>query len=415
MPLSRLFHRFRALTPDRLIDESRVLGQMIHPHAAARDDLASLGDYRLGIDGRNRWDVWRSLVRADHASVEQLDVLVQCRRKVASADELRIQGNTLSCFLACFDKLGKHGSLATLTKSIDDRTTSWEELQTQIREAKPRVFVSHAFLMLSDISGVETVSLFIGGLIALGAVHMKAFYDGAVGETVAAYWTLDDLIVQGILVLEQVAVSLLLIEVVFYCIHRLTLILNGESKSYVAHWWILRHPFIVILPSVAIMVLVACVWGYTAGEKARNEFLDLTSLPEEEDASEEKLRKAPRLATMTDGTILQDVFLVGTTSRTATLLQVTQWGTRSPDEDRKCTKPKEDLTLPEVDRPSPDAEPNQGRIECVRRHRVLVVDRAHVVCIATGKACLDQARIHERPPLDKESNGGDQLHADPRT
>ena len=215
--------------------------------------------------------------------------------------------------------------------------------------------------------------------------------------------------------MEQVIVSLLLIEVVFYCIRRLVLNLKRESKSYVAHWLILRHPFKVNLPSVAFMVLVTWVCGYTTGQTIHDDFFALTSLPEEEDASEEDLRRARRLATVTDGTILQDVFLVGTTSRTATLLQVTHWGTRSTDEDSKCAKPKEDPTLPEVDRPSTDAEPNQGRNECVLRHRVLVVDRAHVVCIATGKACLDQARIQEKSPLHKESNDGDQLHADRTT
>ena len=394
MSITQWWRRLRGETAEKLIEEAKGLRGLIPMKGAASELSSQLGDLSLGIDAHERWTVWRRLVRADQASAEKLNTLGRCSEAVKLGEKIELKQSDLVQFLECFERLGTEvDSLSAVREELNARKEEWQELQNEVRDAIPPAFVTHALIRLSDASGVELASLFIGALIGLGAIKMIAFYCAAVGDSMVAYWTLDDLIVQGISVLFQVLLALMLVELLFYSARRLVSVVKKANTPYVAHWWILRHPVRLIMILVVAMLMMVWFWGQVEGSKKRNEFLNLRALPTKSaELKKHDPNNSPRLATVADGTILNEVFLVGTTSRTAVLFQVTEWGQwRDVEEDRTCLGiPTPTSTVEQGF--ADDAASVRTTAECVSDYDVLVMDRAQIVCLSLGTVCLNQER-----------------------
>ena len=359
-------------SPQQLIRKATSVGQRVQPGRKAIKALKVARRYGLGIDGHQRWDAWRELLDVHKDAVAQLKILASVRRLLSQADRAELDGELLGAFLAPFgSSVRKPQSLSQVETEARRLERLWQEVLEQGEAVKPRVFVVHAFLRLAQLSGVEIASLFLAGLVGLGALYTLTFYRAAVGadmdQSIAAYFTVDDLINQGIQVLLQIAVALAIIEVSFLLI-RATISL-WQWNPYRAHWWVLKRSGSMVVVVVFVIGLFTVVWGHGEGRQKRERFERMT-------------REEAQLATVMDGTILDDVFLVGTTSRTATFLQVREWGTLGDSAmgtaSRRCERRPLDGGL--------------ARRDCVLGSRVLVMDRALVVCHSLGNACEDQRK-----------------------
>ena len=197
---------------------------------------------------------------------------------------------------------------------------------------------------------------------------MVFFYQAAAAQSVSAYWTLDDLIIQGITTVPLVVVVLLAIEAVFRFVR--TPLLPT----------ILRHPVWLVLVCVAILVISASVFGHFRGKGVYVEFTET---------------HGDEVATVMDNSILRDVHLVGTTSRTAIFLRATQVKTALAGSEPRsylgtlsCAAAEFRIGIPFVDLPWTTCEIPTAN----HPYQVLVMDRAQIVCHARASAsesCAD--------------------------
>lgn len=384
MSIGNFFRKLWLPNADELIRESKLLGSSVNPEQSAKDVLERVESFALGLASEDRWEAWRWLIREYRETEVQLRTLRKCGRQVRLAQKAKIGGDDLTDFLGCFTTINADArTIGDLSRGITSRIDLWTEVREKVRSARPRVFVTHSFMMLSEASGIEIASLMFGGLILLGALYIWAFYTAAVGETVATYLTIDDLINHGILALRQVAVALIIIEVIF-ATWRYSLSLISDKYAYSLHWFVLKYPLALGGVSFVFMALVAYLWAGYVGTLKRYEFSLMTPA-------------TSQLATVTDGTILRDVLLVGTTSRTATFLQVTEWGVVSSRRDGDNLV--NDCSARVVSEGG--GEDVYVANSCVAEHRVLLFDRALIVCHAKGEACLDQDKREEstQPPI----------------
>ena len=393
--LSYLRWWFPRAPTDQFMAEAARLANLVLPKERHEDALKRAGELGLEIDSRKRWDTWRELIRIDETCAEQLGQLNKCRYFVRLVRHWNLNKEGERKFVDCFSSLlEKAENLGDLDNAIKERQRGWQETRDRVHKLRPRVFVTHAFLMLSEVSGVEIATLFVGGLIGLGALYTEVFYTLAIGQSVAAYFTLDDLINQGILVLREVVVALFVMEA-FFAIFRATMRLFSRRFSYVPHWWVLRHPVRMVFIASVFIASVTAASAYWGGVSVHGEFAD--KRPDELE-----------LATVMDGTVLQDVHLVGTTARTATFQQVRGWGVWSTkdEESRKCDGEKREESKNEAQ----ETEDTAATIEkgadtyarlvadhgaekvCALGPDIIIMDRALVVCHAAGKLCLEQER-----------------------
>lgn len=243
---------FSSNRQDRLRGEARRLAVGILPLNEVLSRREKVPSHVGRIDGNERWESWGWLVAAHHMAQSRLSVVRDCRSVVRRASRLRLDekdrdhfdGSFIACFSGPLEASREEISdLGVLDTKLEEREGLWRHLENEVEEAQPPVFVSHAFLRLSDSTGLEMASLFIAGLIGLGAVFMAFFYATAAGQAANAYWTLDDLIVQGIFVLPQIGAALLVLEVVFAVMRRV----SGGKGSYGWHSAIMRHPVLVAI------------------------------------------------------------------------------------------------------------------------------------------------------------------------
>lgn len=253
-----------------------------------------------------------------------------------------------------------------LLKVLEERRSSWRGLAEEVQQVQPPVFVSHAFLRLSDSTGVEVASLFIAVLMGLGAINMAFFYATAAGQAANAYWTLEDLVIQGVFVLPWIVAALIVVEIVFAIVRWVV----GGRGGYRWHGVILAHPLRVAVVFVLVMSVALAIEGHRTGKKALEEFK--TTM-----ASEGKRE----MATVMDRSVLNNVYLVGTTDRTAIFLQLKKSATSvtahppSLGQAASCVATSFGI----------------GKGTCVGgsgpSHLVLVMDRALVVCHAKMGEC----------------------------
>lgn len=360
--------------------------------------------FQLGVEGSKRWTSWKKLVRMERRVLEQERLRKGAERLLERARKADLKDS---------------GTLGSLKKTMEEAKSRWCEIHERLRHMKrPRAFVLHAVLRLAGSSRLEIASIFVAVLVGCGAIYTEAYYRAAVADSVWPYLTIEDLLDQGVRCVLQVAVVLIAIELFHFAWKRVT----ARGDRLRMHRWVLRHP--VVLVCVVMMLTAAGTWvlAHVRGSVKQENFFNMKStvsvtsgdgggmvrpaggsgsgvlfawvrersawlhgnyewlIGKEEPVAE--------LATVLDGTVLRDVYLVGTTARTATFLQVCRWapvsGVSEGGESGKL--------VPGCKREAPDR--TSGSELPVRRGvavgRVLTVDRALVVCHARGEACLDQ-------------------------
>ena len=342
-----------------------------------------------GIDVKDQWEAWRWLAHTYEECERQLNYLEQCQKEVRQIQKFqeiikeKLPENGLNQYMSGFENLlpkekdqdgGQDVSeLTILHGAIGKRIAQWKMIKDRIESIRPNIFVIQSFLMLSDISSIEMASIFVGAFMFWGFMYLTGFYSVVMSEGlgITEYLTVEDLVNQGILVLEQVLIAWLIIELIFMLVGWIAR-RNDEGFEHRIHWFFVKQPLTLALPSLIFITLFTFLWGKWEGNNSLDDFSALTE-------------ESAQVATVLDGTILNNVYLVGTTSTTAVFLQVEDWGTRA-----RNAQLKEAAANCSLAAPAPAPESNDDMERCVASHRVLIMDRALVVCHAMGDACLRQ-------------------------
>ena len=290
---------------DKFFEKTNTLVKELLPQVDAEKKLKEVKNNFEGISQRTRWDTWRLHIHAYQTAENQLILLREILLKVEYVEKLNLETEALGAFLECFSTLEKNASnIKGIKAALEDRQSAWKMLQETIRKVRSPVFFSHSLLRLSDSTRIESASMLVAGLIALGAVYMAFFFESAVGLSASAYWTLDDLLNHGLLVIPAVVGALIGIEGFFFLVRKF-----GRKNSFKLHLYILNHPVALVLGFFMVVMIFASCWGYTRGTSAWDRFLQIRE-------------NTAEMATVSDGTVLHDVYLVGTSDRTAIFLQV---------------------------------------------------------------------------------------------
>ena len=358
----------------QLIHESGRLTVGLFSAKIARKRLREATKYSEGYGRVYRWDTWKWLIRTHWIAGKQIDLIESCFLKIDQAKRLQLRGTERKQFLACFaTSSDKFRKFKTLIKVLEANKKKWLKTQERIEEVRPPIFFTHVFLRLRSSSGIEITSLLIGGLIALGAVHMVFFYEAAVGTSAYSYWTLEDLIVRGIVVFPYVVIILAAIETLFYFSRRIVL----RKLRYLLYGWILRRPVAPVLVLFALMTLVVSILGYARGSSAFDQFAEMNEHTAE-------------MATVLDKSVLENVHLVGTSDRTAIFLRADLKGMDYKRWRNKVIKPEIGyfmtayrITLSFLGLRGNQPEPDEAE----KKYTVLVMDRALIVCHAKMGKC----------------------------
>lgn len=291
-----------------LVSQAETLAEKLKPPANAEAILKDASVRATETTGSKRWKAWRWLMDTHRQACDRIQVLEACLRLIKRANRLGLEGRKLQEFLKPFSELPiTCPNLKKLDEEIGRSQEQWIKVRDEVLENKPPVFATHAFLKLSETSGIEIASVFIGGLILLGAILMTCFYFTAIGQFASAYWTLDDLIVQGIRASLYLFLAIAILEAIFYLVFRSKFF--GSSKDvFRGHAWVLEHPVRVTVLLLAVAAALTVILGTLDGRGKLKDFLRLGPGNAE-------------LAVLVDGEILKDVYLVGTTDRTAIFLQ----------------------------------------------------------------------------------------------
>lgn len=387
---------FRHTKPEQLIEEARSLGQDLRGHKHAKRMLDVAARYEQGIEGRKRWRSWRDLIEVHEQCEGQLRALKSVNNLLKEAERAGLVEEQRSEFFDSFSHVVESDADAELAETLREREQSWLRVRAKVKEVAPNVFVTHAFLMLADLSGVEVASLVVGGLVGLGAIYTWSFYEAAIGMSVLGYFTWEDFTYQGLRVLLEISVALAFVETFFWA-WRAIRRRSFHNGAFAAHRWVLRRPVRMVAGVVAFTAALTFCSGWLFGRVDRAKFFGT-----------ERCRL--EVATVLDGSILEDVYLVGTTSRTATFLQVwTPHHSAAPETGAEAaceeevpqslgTRVREFLVAVGAVVRSPIRDPKEwAREEAAFRERVLIMDRALVVCHAKGNACREQNRRAPSP------------------
>lgn len=429
--LANVYTRLFRINP--LLRESKILGRKLTDSKRVKAAKESAEYYdRPEIDTSN-WDASKRVMEVRIEADEQLTVLALCLHAVRRAVKYELRDRNLSIFLQHFgyqhepEQTDACKALSTLETRLKKRYKKWDKVQQIIRNVKIRVLVCHAIFKISEKSRLEVGSLIVGGLVVLGAVHMYFYYQAATGQVVHTYWTLDDIVIQGITT-AWVAVGVLILFEVFLRI-LLKLYERGDEvhgKNVLGNEvyrgnclkYILRHPLQVVSLFAIVLVLGYSGLGYVRGKGTFEYFVNAAS-PSSGSSQEFEM------AIMVDKTTLAQVHLVGTTSRTAIFLQQVpkrrenyqgedDQQAEMPNDDRVFVPPTtywgivEELGTGLIDLLVPDFI--QNPVNGVLRqffplflstsgssslssngqnapYQVLVVDRQQVLCHTKGLAC----------------------------
>ena len=354
-----------------------------HPNTTDQPTQTSI---TTGQRMRDVWDVTATAIYLRAKADQQLLLLDRCIVSTNKAlalhkahPELVIQ-DLISHYRNAL-KLSPKAGLSDLRQALIDRSNSWRELLYQVHRIKTRVFAIQSLYRLALRSRIEMASLVIGFLMAAGALQVAFMHQAAAGTNVATYWTLDDFFVQAIAIALPVALVLLLIEGLF----RFLRISVEKGKPLIGiPPWVFLKPNLLAVCILFGVLWSSTMWGYRGGTSAFTAFAQLTNSTAES-------------ATVTDGTTLRHVHLVATTSRTAIFLQkkenltwnelrISELQPHSYSDVLSCTFAAFFPGLRDTSCSPTETEP----------YRVIVMDRAHVVCHATGDTCETLPR---RPPF----------------
>ena len=410
--ITGFFHRKHQRSVEELIESSSLQAKLVL-HSQSLNYAKGIANDEASLELRSsRWEFSKRLYETRLEAENQVDVLRKCAEMVDEAANLKIQDDNLMRFLDCFSRRldGDINDLVALKKALGSRQDQWEAVLEEINtKKKVRLFFSHAIFMFSDISGLEIGSLLIGGLIGLGTVYMWFFYQGAAGQFVHTYWTLDDLIIQGINIAWIVVGVLIFFEILFRVLFKIceghmasirskTTDMQMGSKGQILNsnvvsdgslnrfsrifLYILRKPLRVLLIFIITLLFSTSLIGYLNGTEEFYKFKQAANKPETE----------LEIATIVDKATLRDVYLVGTTSTAAIFLQPIV-----NEKSNDFVKPSgyfciwiqilqlfPNPILLFVD-PTKDSEPTQPVQNPM--YQVLVLDRAQITCHSKGNLC----------------------------
>ena len=356
-----------------------------------RDLLGELQAAKREIDrGRtsgqmDRWEtqkwVMNTRQEADRqiAFLENFDSKVEKeyarkRKKKLSAEA---QQNLTSLFEATCGTRPDSSAEAILDdyrRCLGTKLDEWRVLARDVAKMGTNVFSVDILYYISRRSGLESASLAVAFIIAMGAVQMALFY-GAIGIQISKYWTVEDLIIQGVMVSPILLVMLLLCEMLFRL--RRSRLEKDTRRRHVsgvqrAYRWV--GPGKAGTTFVAVALVAIMLTGHFSGK---------LELEKERVESASVLGRIP----------LENVLLVGTTSTTAVFLR-----------DSTPSKPSEDAEIGWLTDAlcsysfSGNVATQAARFvqldwNCPRAkdadHEVMVFDRAHVTCHGAGSACLN--------------------------
>ena len=365
--LTDLRRKWRDRQMATLIREMKALADRVHSMDIvdqAQKKASNLADRQ---NDSMSWDDRRWLMDTRKKAQEQVLLLDLCLAKVDRARNLNPGEEVPAEFVKCFSQLGdgeerKVDRINDLKRALNSLRNAWAKVLRTISNVKTRVWAMQAFVRFSDLSRLQMGSIIIGGLIVLGAVRMVFFYRAAAGQSVSAYWTLDDLIIQGIATAPVVVLVMLVVELLFRVL----------STSKYGAWLIPKQPTLMIIVLLAALLLIVANFGFFRG---RAVFVEFTKT------------RGDEVATVMDKTILRDVHLVGTTSRTAVFLMAIPKTTKVENSQPPgywstfwstflCAADEFGIDLPWDQCVKPKG--NQP-------YQVLVMDRAQVVCHAKTK------------------------------
>lgn len=241
---------------------------------------------------------------------EQSAILDKCLSEVKKAIAIGIKKEDstkiVNYYSDKFDNTVR--DLNGLQTNLNSHLEAWKSVDIKSREQKMRVLVTHALLRLSEKSGLETGALLIGTMVGLGFVYMFFFYQAAAGQYVHTYWTLEDLFIQAIHVAWLVVPIIFAFEIIF------RILLRGyenekELRSSLFKI-VIRRPTSLLVTILIVLLLCASFVSYFSGKGKFDRFTDIVNSESEWE-----------LATVTDGTVLRNVYMVGTTATTAVFLK----------------------------------------------------------------------------------------------
>ncbi len=364
---SRHTHRLRRRLAKELIGKAARLGPNLRPKEQAEEELEEAKKHSGELERPGYWNAWKALIEVHRTCDRQVRAFNRARNLLRKAKELEPEDRT--SLLKPLQHLLQDTTDRHLVKQeLREAQERWGSARAEIEEDIPDAFLIHSFLRVAERSRVEVVALFLGLIIFMGAVFTEAFYHAAIGSSVLRYVTLEDFLDEGVRGVYLFATFLIVAELVFWVV-RWSQRGHSHRWRYRPHRWILDRPFPVAAGWAILVLAGTFVWGWALGEDRRAEFFAMKP-------------RSVEMATVMDGTVLRDVYLVGTTSRTATFLQVCKWDDSPSGEDGRVL----DACTRETSASAPEGDSS------VDGGRVLVLDRALVVCHAAGEACTNQKR-----------------------
>lgn len=404
------------------------------------------------------WSASKQLIEIRVDADEELRMLSKCKAMIWCA---KVFGWNAKEFTNDFASelrrvLGdKPQSIEEAVYGLRKRQDSWKSIIKKIRRFRKPFTLMEVFYALHERSGLELASLAIGVLLLLGALKMFFFYQAAADQFVHTYWTWDDIIIQGINIVLPAMLALFILEGLSRFYHsvseRLVLTQSTSTRRGIRRLpqrvaevlgmfflaiflWFWRRQLLSALSIFLLFLFLASWWGHFKGIEIWQEFDD---------------NGGQQVATVLDGTILRNVYLVGTTSRTAVFLQETT-EVKNPEDRENQNEQKKEQARPTSEGPytypkvlkvlfctlsgacgigviKDFVEPRQ-KPRCQKEHQqrtsfsnepglmrdidleqaedntdvkqcqILVLDRALIVCHSEGDACLE---LQKTSPLDK--------------
>ena len=279
------------------------------------------------------WNASKQLIEIRVDADEELRMLSKCKAAIWCAQVFGWNAKEFTNGFASELRRVLGDEPRRLEEAVDDlrkRQDSWKSIIKKIRRFRKPFTLMEVFYVLHERSGLELASLAIGVLLLLGALKMFFFYQAAADQFVHTYWTWDDIIIQGINIVLPAVLALFILEGLFRFYHsvceRLVLTQSTSTRQGIRRFpqrvaevlgmtflafflWFWRHQLLSALLVFLFFLFLASWWGYFKGIEVWREF-------DTDDGGQQ-------VATVLDGTILRNVHLVGTTSRTAVFLQVT--------------------------------------------------------------------------------------------
>ena len=348
---------FRQRRLEQLTRDLRTLTEKLYAIGEAqivREKAIRLGDAQAQ---QVKWDDRLWLIDAKEKANEQVFFLDMCIVNLDRAHRLGPGKGTLAELFGPFTGLlgdKTPNAIVDLKSALHELRNTWSVVKS-MPNVGTHVFAMHAFVRFSELSKLQVASVLSGALVVLGAVRMVFFYHAAAAQPVSVYWTLNDLVIQGVTVVPWVVLLGVSCEV-----------LVRVFRTWVTPK-ILRYPAFTVASLVLVAIVSVSWFGYVMGTTEFKEF---------------RKSRGDEVATVMDNTTLRRVHLIGTTVRTAVFLMATKGG-----EDSLATAEVAGYgrTLR-----CAASEFLFGWFECPRRqgnagYQVLVMDRAQVVCHARGR------------------------------